>query len=126
MNMFRAYHKNLHVIDEVHAIDWDLENVDLTNRVVAMEDVILMQCTGVYDSQGKMICEGDILESTIGGEGMMRNVIVYDAPSFKHRWLDKRTASIRNREKEPMFHNTFIVFKVIGNMYEQPDLLKEV
>ena len=43
---------------------------------------------------------------------------------IKFKWLDKTTKRVR-KYNEPMFKNTNIVFSVVGNIFENPELLKE-
>jgi uncharacterized phage protein (TIGR01671 family) len=82
------------------------------------------QYTGLKDKNGKEIYEGDILNETISKSGILKNVIVYGHAGFEHQWLVERAANIRGKKQEPMFRNTSIVFEVIGNIYEDPELLE--
>lgn len=81
------------------------------------------QSTGLYDKNGKEVFEGDILEVT-----------------DKHSWLEVVSYSQEkamfvteeiNREfkvpESPLYDlldSTFLKFKVIGNIYENPELLE--
>ena len=87
------------------------------------ENIILMQSTGLYDKNGKETFEGDILEVT-----------------DKHSWLEVVSYSQEkamfvteeiNREfkvpESPLYDlsdSTFLKFEVIGNIYENPELLE--
>jgi hypothetical protein len=87
------------------------------------DDIVLMQSTGLKDKNGKEIFEGDILEVT-----------------DKHSWLEVVSYSQEkamfvteeiNREfkvpESPLYDlldSTFLKFKVIGNIYEDPELLE--
>ena len=86
-------------------------------------DLELMQSTGLRDKNGKEIFEGDILEVT-----------------DKHSWLEVVSYSQEkamfvteeiNREfkvpESPLYDlldSTFLKFKVIGNIYENPELME--
>lgn len=86
-------------------------------------DLELMQSTGLFDKNGKEVFEGDILEVT-----------------DKHSWLEVVSYSQEkamfvteeiNREfkvpESPLYDlsdSTFLKTEVIGNIYENPELLE--
>ncbi|MBT2615305.1 MULTISPECIES: YopX family protein [unclassified Bacillus (in: firmicutes)] len=84
----------------------------------------IMQYTGLKDKNGVEIYEGDILDFSGDKKGVLICEVVYSAPSFSRKWLNKRTSDIRNREIEPLAWNTDIVYEVIGNIHENPELLE--
>ncbi|USK66280.1 YopX family protein [Peribacillus frigoritolerans] len=88
------------------------------------EQIHLMQYTGLKDKNGVEIYEGDILDFSGDKKGVLICEVVYSAPSFSRKWLNKRTSDIRNREIEPLAWNTDIVYEVIGNIHENPELLE--
>ena len=73
------------------------------------KDLILMQYTGLKDINGIEIYEGDILEYTFDGV-TKRDVIVYEGNMFTYR-----NAIRWNLQSD----------KVIGNIYENSELLEE-
>ena len=78
-----------------------------------LEDVAVMQFTGLKDKNGKEIYEGDVVE---GGEG--RKVIVYSGTLGG--FVAKHKASSSH------LHVTwFSGYEVIGNIYENPELLHQ-
>lgn len=86
------------------------------------ESITLMQSTGLIDSVGKEIFEGDIL-SIESDEGKIR-VIVF--------WDDKHALFMFESEKynekvalAELFEDNSYPFKIIGNIYENPELLEE-
>lgn len=88
-------------------------------------DAILRQYTGLKDKNGKMIFEGDILDLSSDEESVLRCEVVYEAPSFCRKWHKKHTIHLRHREVEPMAWNTHIIYEVIGNIYENAELVKK-
>lgn len=84
-------------------------------------DFHVMQFTGLTDKNGKEIYEGDIIL-----EGITRKIILWKDGSFHIQvpgW--KPNADMPTR---PIWMDTLspegIQFEVIGNIYENPDLLK--
>ena len=77
----------------------------------------LMQYTGLKDKNGKEIYEGDIMEITHPKEGATRGVIEYSDDGGRFLWFAHEDSGYgltsRDRANE-----------VIGNIYENPELLK--
>ncbi len=91
-------------------------------RRVVFEDVEIMQYTGLKDKNGKEIYEGDILKYNFPYDGRLKHIspvkFVETEASF----------GIKDRyENEiPLYRiATNNYFEVIGNIYENPELLEE-
>ena len=76
---------------------------------------ILMQYTGLKDKNGKEIYEGDIFTCEIGGTKQIYPIEVIDLRDFYEK-LDTVDSYMRVNENS---------IEVIGNIYENPELLKE-
>lgn len=95
--------------------DWvcaDTSCGQITYRGDKLKDIVLMQCTGLKDKNGKFIYEGDIIKDLIVPE------YPYIVKWFKGEFKLKSIVS-----------NSYLEFdtiqqEVIGNIYENPELLK--
>lgn len=129
---FRAWLKQYNVmVDDVSDLTFFEGNLKFIGRRTvggvsfqySVDKIELMQSTGLKDKNGKEVFEGDILEVT-----------------DKHSWLEVVSYSQEkamfvteeiNREfkvpESPLYDlldSTFLKFKVIGNIYEDPELLE--
>lgn len=131
MVKFRAWHKTWEEMGKVKRIRFDddgnVTTVLFGGKILEVNAKIdefeLMQSTGLKDENSKEIFEGDILEVT-----------------DKHSWLEVVSYSQEkvmfvteeiNREfkvpESPLYDlsdSTFLKFKVIGNIYENSELLE--
>lgn len=79
------------------------------------------QYTGFKDRNGTEIYEGDILEVASKD---LKFQVVYEEPSFNRKWIDDISKRYREHLTEPLAWNTYIICEVIGNIYENPELLE--
>lgn len=83
----------------------------------------LMQFTGLLDCKGKEIYEGDIIMSR---NPKKSGIVVFGEHSNSlgkySGWFIKRILKIGNPKNESIID--FNVSEVIGNIYENPELLK--
>lgn len=90
------------------------------------EKYTLMQFTGMFDKNGKEIYEGDIVKQVsykysndeYGHKGFYENIskVLYKGRAFQYEWI--KTNEI---EMPKDFKENFI--EVIGNIYDNPELL---
>lgn len=117
---FRAWHKVLREMFVVKHLQFGIEGLVKVDTGTLMsddwhiEDLDLMQYTGLEDCYGKDIFEGDILRSDDESIG----VIKWGTACFYcDDWCDGYIPL------EDLYANRFAV--IIGNVYENSDLLKE-
>ena len=84
----------------------------------SFEDVILMQSTGLKDKNGKEIFEGDIVDYK-GRKAVVKWHGSY--ASFIYRFVDDLQERVS--DWDPLFL-AYYHFEVIGNIYENPELLE--
>lgn len=116
--------------------------------------LVFMQCTGLKDQNGKLIYEGDIVKDLtylhevkyvcaflpiFGGLGLISNQNLKDYEFCKKNWenftIDAKVRWLDNRFKLANQGNNLKCFnmnnlkmddfEVIGNTYENPELLKD-
>jgi uncharacterized phage protein (TIGR01671 family) len=108
----------------------------ITTKTVPNDDLEVMQYTGQLDKNGNEVCEGDIVEVrhiepkdpvNLGFKAKVYRVHVvwYDFSfSFERRRED---GSVMSRSNGLEFESTYYKkneIEIIGNIYENPDLLK--
>jgi uncharacterized phage protein (TIGR01671 family) len=100
-------------VDETQGTVYDSDLAEYSNG----KDVVLIQYTGLKDKNGKEIYEGDIVKAQDG----VWNVEIRDLEEgvFLTNDVQKR-ASIEHADGDYCLRET----EVIGNIYENPELLK--
>ena len=123
---FRAWHKTWEEMGKVKWIRFDDEgNVttvlfrgrDLGTNTHA-DKIELMQSTGLYDMEGTEVFEGDILRHQIQTEYTF--IVKYDKD--KGRWYGDGLSRTYRIDIAKRFLPYY--YKVIGNIYETPELLE--
>ena len=123
---FRAWHKTLEEMGKVKRIRFDDEgNVttvlfrgrDLGTNTHA-DEIELMQSTGLYDMEGTEVFEGDILHHQKQTEYTF--IVKYDKD--KGRWYGDGLSRTYRIDIAKRFLSYY--YKVIGNIYETPELLE--
>lgn len=128
---FRAYDSGsttrMYQPEEVMVCDgniWiDDEDFDAGEWIVN-NDLNLMQSTGCEDENDKEIFDGDILKVKIMGGQSWLEVVRYN--DEKAMFVSKETK--RKVPESPLydlFNTDLFVVEVIGNIYENPELLEE-
>ena len=141
---FRAWHEQGFMLGEENIVKLNLEDDILeycvlnedgvrSDRECYFDEVVLMQSTGLYDKNGVEIFEGDIVRkfSNINKftDSFAKNIepsftttlIVRDEGAFKVTYNGKPDSILNHNSMSMVKH-----MEVIGNIYENPELLDEV
>lgn len=122
---FRVWDKGNKEMLELQELDYEnsyngqpMIRTTMYNDYFDTEEMILMQYTELKDKNGKEIYEGDIIKY----EDIRKGVVEY---SKQHaQFILKETENIVD-ENEALGEFNIKVFEVIGNVYNNPELLKE-
>ena len=124
---FRAWHNELGRMMSIKNMwfqDSRIEELELNDAImndyitVSPDEIELMQSTGVKDKNGKEIFEGDIVDYK-GRKAVVKWHGSY--ASFIYRFVDELHK--RNAEWKPLYLS-YYHFEIIGNIYENPELLE--
>jgi hypothetical protein len=85
---------------------------------MSFDEIVLMQSTGLCDKEGTEVFEGDILHHQIQTEYTF--IVKYDKD--KGRWYGD---GLSRTYRIDIIKEFLPYYKVIGNIYENPELLEE-
>nr|DAQ16042.1 MAG TPA: YopX protein [Caudoviricetes sp.] len=116
---FRAWLKNDKEMIDVDEIHFDNGQLDFIGDAITFmreaDEIELMQSTGLFDKNGQEIFEGDILGSK---DGLLNGIIEYRED------LGMWTNSLIRYNNFERLCNVASDRKIIGNVYETPELLE--
>lgn len=121
---FRAWdkiHKTMYEVDDIMSIDFGESEISVKTlffertNYYNFNDIVLMQSTGFTDKNGKEIFEGDIIDSyDVGLSGIIE--FRSDLGAFVSTLIEynnfERLCNVANSTQ------------IIGNIYENPELLE--
>lgn len=127
---FRAWMPSLQWMCEVTAILFDEKSIDVyktddTGRVTEMNvrqnEAVLMQSTGIKDKNGVEIFEGDVAVM----DGWRRQVVTFGTQEVEEEFGSVRIYRGFNLYLGGGYPNAVMsTFEVIGNIYENPELVE--
>jgi uncharacterized phage protein (TIGR01671 family) len=144
---FRAWDRNKKMMEKVVCIQM-LSPYLYTNVIVEFKErgrvindnhliggtdgcdtAILMQYVGLKDRNGKEIYEGDILKGINAYKNSdhkpFKVVVTYEDGSFVMHYVDPDMPNSLGEYNHMDSWSDYVVFEVVGNRYENPDLLME-
>lgn len=98
--------------------DGNMSGVFIDGAFYLIEEIKLMQYTGLHDENGKEIYEGDIIQY----EDITKGLVRYSEKYAQYVLVD--TGSVKD-EFEPLGDYNMGVFEIIGNEFDNPDLLEK-
>jgi uncharacterized phage protein (TIGR01671 family) len=116
---FRAWEKNLKEIIPVHFIDFANRMINAKSAWRLFDEIELMQYTGLKDKNGKEIYEGDIVKNLRDKTFEIFWSEEELAWCDKGKWRDGRDNITLLADL-----NAVATIEVIGNIYENPELLE--
>lgn len=97
-----------------------LDGIGTEYNPCATKDCELMQCTGLKDKNSKLIYEGDILIQKEENAGPTKKLVIWEE--------DGGYLGLKDLKKSffgvVTFHRFSYTYEVIGNIYENPELLE--
>ncbi len=113
------------IIIEMHCTDYEKQIAiiysDFTDSIDRVE---LMQYTGLKDKNGKEIYEGDIFDCPYGDETINHHKWEIIWGKEKGGFALKRIGESCNQDMVHQTVSDMVYREIIGNIYENPDLIK--
>lgn len=101
---------------------WVIDEDGVAGEWIVNNDLVLMQSTGLTDSAGKEIFEGDILKTT--DYFSSQYLVEYDLS--KAMFVAQEIAAVLKGEPEPLCEllNKDFTVKIIGDIHTNPELIE--
>ena len=104
-----------------------LEDSSKGLTVADIDDIEILQCTGISDKNGKLIYEGDVLKNLLNGKKYKVAWVGCQASFELHQILSPNDEDYKKAQPIAIYfaNGGFQRFQVLGNIYENPELLEE-
>lgn len=115
--------KEMYLVDEINFNRGEFESIgDGITFLRGADEVVLMQSTGLKDKNGKEIFEGDVVTN-----GWKRQVVTFGTQEVEEDFGSIRIYRGFNLYLGGGYPNAIMSeFEVVGNIYENPDLLEVI
>lgn len=129
---FRAWHKEHKKMYEIKGISYPLKMMNIFRKDLYIEDlkvsfadVVIMQSTGLFDKNGVEIFEGDILEYKYLYDKRMKTfgTVCWREDKACFGLNDIKGLSTEQIELYRVTAEKYL--EIIGNIYENPELMRE-
>lgn len=118
---FRAWSNTEKIMSDVKKIDFCNSEIDARLfEETAIEEVVLMQSTGLFDKSGKEIYEGDIVRQVRTQPTTENEVIIGVVTMIEGAWLIMND----NEQLASYLWSEMDENEIIGNIHENPELLE--
>ena len=121
--MWNRITSQLHLVDGLYFDDKEVEYVDDDNvlRFIGFKNIELMQSTGLVDKNGKEIFEGDVVRQVRTQPTTENEIIIGVVTMIEGAWLimndcEQLASKLWSETDEN---------EIIGNIYENPELLED-
>ena len=124
---FRAWEKNMNAMIPVENIDFLAKQINTNSAWRMFHEIELMQYTGLKDKNGVEIYEGDIVNITqyFGGHPYGETKHIIKRSKYTNNLVaDSESGDWRTPEVSMTFRSSDD-YEVIGNVYEDKELLGE-
>lgn len=127
---YRAWMKSLKWMCDVTNISFDSKFVDIcqqgdteryTEMSVEFDEITLMQSTGLFDKNGKEIFEGDVVRQVRTQPTTENETITGVVTMLEGAWLIMND----NEQLASYLWSETNENEIIGNVYENPELLED-
>lgn len=119
--------KSIHFGTNKIIVGYSKSKTNYGNYSVSFDDIELMQFTGLYDKNGKEIYEGDILQHEYNYcDKTDRYIVKWDGDNlqFVFENIVKKNTYMALEDFYDDYNGEYSI-SIIGNMYENSDLLGE-
>lgn len=96
--------------------------IDGNGKFVVHPEIIINQFTGVCDKNGNEIYEGDILLTYADTGTRTIAVVIFEEGAFQYQYKTKPQAP----DKYRFDHHNMAAHKIIGNIYQNPELCEKI